>query len=47
MEYEEAREIKIKMISAIRDWADEEGFEMSPRQEAELAERIFNKAIKE
>jgi len=42
MEYEKARAIKIRIISVFRNWADEEGFEVSPHQEAELAEIIFD-----
>ena len=46
MEYEKARAIKIKIITVFGNWAEEEGFEVSPRQEAELAEIIFDE-IKE
>ena len=45
MEYEKARKIRIQLIGVIREWAEEEGFEMSPSQEAEFAKMIFDRVI--
>ncbi len=47
MEYKEERKIKIQLIEVIREWAEEvfDGVEMSPHQEAEFAEMIFNRVI--
>jgi hypothetical protein len=43
MKYEDERAKKIEIISIIQCWSEEEGVETSANNEANLAERIFNK----
>jgi len=43
MIYETARRIKIKIIEALQEWAEENGFETSSDMEVTGALRIFNK----
>ncbi len=43
MTYETAKRIKIKIIEALRSWAEEHGFETSAMDETEGAYEIFYK----
>lgn len=45
MNYEGDREIKIRLIEIIGEYCDEHGIEISPHNEAELAEMIFQRMI--
>ncbi len=42
MNYETEREIKIKIIGAVQEWAEEHGIETSAEMEADVASRIFD-----